>query len=381
MATTKEDFYKLLGVERNASDAEIKKSYRSKAMKFHPDRNADNPEEAEAKFKQIKEAYEVLSDPKKRTAYDQFGHAGVDPSMGGGRAGGYSGEGFGDIFGDVFGDIFGGGGRQRGGGVQRGSDLRHIMEITLEEAVAGTEQKIQIPVLVSCGECGGSGAKKGSSPIICSTCHGHGQVRMQQGFFSIQQACPTCRGTGKQIKDPCGKCYGQGRVQETKTLSVKIPAGVDTGDRIRLAGEGEAGERGGPAGDLYVEIQVRPHAIFKRDGANLFCEVPISFVTACLGDEIEVPTLDGKVLLKIPAETQTGKSFRLRGKGVKQVRGGPIGDLLCKVQIETPVNLTKEQKTLVEQLGQSLTSGGKHHSPQESSWIDGVKSFFDKLTG
>jgi molecular chaperone DnaJ len=378
MATTKEDFYKLLGVERNASDADIKKSYRSKAMKFHPDRNADNPEEAEAKFKQIKEAYEVLSDPKKRAAYDQFGHAGVDPSMGG-RAGGFSaGEGFGDVFGDVFGDIFGGG-RQRGGGggVQRGSDLRHIMEVTLEEAVAGTEQKIHIPVLVGCGECGGSGAKKGSSPIICSTCHGHGQVRMQQGFFSIQQACPTCRGTGKQIKDPCGKCYGQGRVQETKTLSVKIPAGVDTGDRIRLAGEGEAGERGGPAGDLYVEIQVRPHAIFKREGANLFCEVPISFVTACLGDEIEVPTLDGKVLLKIPAETQTGKSFRLRGKGVKQVRGGPVGDLLCKVQIETPVNLTKEQKVIVEKLGESLTNGGKHHSPQESSWIDSVKNFFD----
>jgi molecular chaperone DnaJ len=377
---TKEDFYKLLGVDRNASDADIKKSYRSKAMKFHPDRNADNPEEAEAKFKQIKEAYEVLSDPKKRAAYDQFGHAGVDPSMGGSRAGGFSGEGFGDVFGDVFGDIFGGG-RQRGSSVQRGSDLRHIIEISLEEAVAGTEQKIQIPVLVSCSECGGSGAKKGSTPIICSTCHGHGQVRMQQGFFSIQQACPTCRGTGKQIKDPCGKCYGQGRVQETKTLSVKIPAGVDTGDRIRLAGEGEAGERGGSAGDLYVEIQVRPHTIFKREGANLFCEVPISFVTACLGDEIEVPTLDGKVLLKIPAETQTGKSFRLRGKGVKQVRGGPVGDLLCKVQIETPVNLTKDQKVIVEKLGESLTSGGKHHSPQESSWIDGVKNFFDKLTG
>ncbi|MFI3220216.1 MAG: molecular chaperone DnaJ [Methylococcales bacterium] len=377
---TKEDFYKLLGVERNASDAEIKKSYRSKAMKFHPDRNADNPAEAEAKFKQIKEAYEVLSDPKKRAAYDQFGHAGVDPSMGGGRPGGFSGEGFGDIFGDVFGDIFGGsGGRQRGSGVQRGSDLRHIMEITLEEAVAGTEQKIHIPVLVGCGECGGSGAKKGSSPIICSTCHGHGQVRMQQGFFSVQQACPTCRGTGKQIKDPCGKCYGQGRVQETKTLSVKIPAGVDTGDRIRLAGEGEAGERGGPAGDLYVEIQVKPHSIFNRDGANLYCEVPISFVTACLGDSIEVPTLDGKVLLKIPAETQTGKQFRLRGKGVKQVRGGPVGDLLCKVQIETPVNLTKDQKNLVEKLGESLTSGGKHHSPQESSWLDGVKNFFDKI--
>jgi molecular chaperone DnaJ len=377
MATTKEDFYKLLSVERNASDAEIKKSYRSKAMKYHPDRNADNPEEAEAKFKQIKEAYEVLSDPKKRAAYDQFGHAGVDPSMGAGRAGGYGAEGFGDIFGDVFGDIFGAS-RQRGSsGVQRGSDLRHILEISLEEAVAGTEQKIHIPVLVSCKECNGSGAKKGSSPIICSTCHGHGQVRMQQGFFSIQQACPTCRGTGKQIKDPCGVCYGQGRVQETKNLSVTIPAGVDTGNRIRLLGEGEAGERGGPAGDLYVEIQVKPHAIFKRDSANLYCEVPISFVTACIGDEIKVPTLDGSVMLKIPAETQTGKSFRLRGKGVKQVRGGPVGDLLCKVQIETPVNLTKEQKALVEKLGESLSSGGKHHSPQESSWIDSVKKFFD----
>ncbi|MGZ8190036.1 MAG: molecular chaperone DnaJ [Methylococcaceae bacterium] len=375
----KEDFYKLLGVERNASDAEIKKSYRSLAMKFHPDRNADNPEAAEVKFKQIKEAYEVLSDPKKRSAYDQFGHAGVDQSMGG-RPGGFSGaEGFSDIFGDVFGDIFGGG-RQRSS-AQRGSDLRYNLELTLEEAVAGTEQKIRIPVLVTCSECAGSGAKKGSAPIICTTCHGHGQVRMQQGFFSVQQTCPTCRGTGKQIKDPCGVCYGQGRVQETKTLSAKIPAGVDTGDRIRLSGEGEAGERGGPAGDLYIEIQVKPHAIFTRDGANLYCEVPISFVTACLGDEIHVPTLDGKVKLTIPAETQTGKLFRLRGKGIKPVRGGPVGDLLCKVQIETPVHLTKEQKILVEKLGESLSSGGKHHSPQEHSWIDGVKNFFDKLTG
>ena len=376
---TKEDFYKLLNVDRNASDAEIKKSYRSMAMKFHPDRNADNPEAAEAKFKQIKEAYEVLSDPKKRSAYDQFGHAGVDPSMGG-RSGGFSGaEGFSDIFGDVFGDIFGGG-RQRSN-VQRGSDLRYNLELTLEEAVAGTETKIRIPVLVSCGECNGSGAKKGSSPVICTTCHGHGQVRMQQGFFSVQQTCPTCRGTGKQIKDPCGKCNGQGRVQETKTLSAKIPAGVDTGDRIRLAGEGEAGERGGPAGDLYIEIRVKEHDIFTRDGANLYCEVPISFATACLGDVIQVPTLDGEVKLTIPPETQTGKSFRLRGKGVKQVRGGSVGDLLCKVKIETPVQLTKEQKALIVKLGESLSSGGKHHSPQEHSWIDGVKSFFDKLTG
>ncbi|MGZ5009095.1 MAG: molecular chaperone DnaJ [Methylobacter sp.] len=377
----KEDYYKLLGVDRNASDAEIKKSYRSKAMKFHPDRNKDNPTEAEAKFKLIKEAYEVLSDPKKRAAYDQFGHAGVDGSMGGGRgAGGFGGFGAGESFSDIFGDIFGGG-RQQRSSVQRGSDLRYNLELTLEEAVFGTDAKIRVPVLVTCGECSGSGAKKGSSPVICSTCHGHGQVRMQQGFFSVQQTCPTCRGTGKQIKDPCGSCYGQGRVQENKTLSAKIPAGVDTGDRIRLAGEGEAGEFGGPAGDLYVQVQVKDHEIFTRDGANLYCEVPISFPTACLGGELEVPTLNGKVLLKIPAETQTGKLFRLRGKGVKPVRGGPVGDLMCKVQVETPVHLTKEQKALVEQLSESLSGGGKHHSPQESSWTDGVKNFFDKLTG
>lgn len=375
----KEDYYKVLGVDRNASDAELKKSYRSLAMKYHPDRNKDNPEAAEAKFKQIKEAYEVLSDPKKRAAYDQFGHAGVDTSMGGGRYGGFGAESFSDIFSDVFGDIFGAG-RQRGG-VQRGSDLRYNLDLTLEEAVAGTEAKIRVPVMVTCEECSGSGAKKGSSPVICPTCHGHGQVRMQQGFFSIQQTCPTCHGTGKQIKDPCPKCYGQGRVQETKTLSAKIPAGVDTGDRIRLAGEGEAGENGGPPGDLYIQIQVKEHPIFTRDGANLYCEVPISFPMACLGGEIQVPTLDGKVNLKIPAETQTGRLFRLRGKGVKPVRGGPVGDLLCRVQIETPVHLTKEQKALLEELNNSLLGGGKHHSPQEHSWMDGVKSFFDKLTG
>jgi molecular chaperone DnaJ len=349
-------------------------------MKFHPDRNKDNPDQAEAKFKQIKEAYEILSDPKKRAAYDQFGHAGVDQSMGGGRGGaGFGAESFSDVFGDVFGDIFGGG-RTRSS-AQRGADLRYNLELTLEEAVFGTEAKVRVPVMVSCGECSGSGAKKGSSPVICTTCHGHGQVRMQQGFFSVQQTCPTCRGTGKMIKDPCNACHGNGRVQETKTLQAKIPPGVDTGDRIRLAGEGEAGERGGPAGDLYVQIQVKDHTIFARDGANLHCEVPISFATACLGGEIEVPTLDGKVMLKIPSETQTGKLFRLRGKGVKPVRGGAVGDLLCKVQIEVPVHLTKEQKALVEKLGESLSGGGKHHSPQESSWTDGVKSFFDKLTG
>jgi len=372
---TKEDFYKILNVDRNASDAEIKKSYRSLAMKHHPDRNADNPAAAEEKFKQIKEAYEILSDSKKRAAYDQFGHAGVDPSMGGGRGTGASD--FGDAFSDIFGDMFGkrGGGGQQSAG-QRGSDLRYNLEISLEEAVAGTEQKIRIPVLVTCGDCSGSGAKKGSAPVTCSMCHGHGQVRMQQGFFTVQQTCPTCRGVGKQIKDPCGKCYGQGRVKDEKTLSAKIPAGVDTGDRIRLSGEGEAGQLGAPSGDLYIEIQVSRHSIFNRDGANLSCEMPISFVTACLGGEIEVPTLGGKALLKIPAETQSGQSFRLRGKGVKQVRGGAVGDLLCKVQIETPVNLTTEQKSLVEKLGESLSSSGKHHSPQESSWLDGLKNFF-----
>lgn len=378
----KEDFYKLLGVSKNASEAEIKQSYRKMAMKYHPDRNKDNPEQAEIKFKQIKEAYEILSDSKKRAAYDQFGHAGVDPSMGGGRGGfGGGAENFSDIFGDVFGDIFGGGRQQQRSNVQRGSDVLYNLELTLEEAVGGTETTLKVPVLTTCGECSGSGAKKGSSPITCSTCHGHGQVRMQQGFFSVQQACPTCRGTGKQIKDPCPKCYGQGRVKETKTLSVKVPAGVDTGDRIRLAGEGEAGVNGGPSGDLYVQVKVKDHPIFTRDGANLYCEVPISYPTACLGGEIEVPTLDGKVMLKIPAETQTGKLFRLRGKGVKPVRGGAVGDLLCRVQLETPVHLTKEQRALIEQLAASLSGGGKKHSPQEHGFIDGVKSFFDKLKG
>ena len=375
----KEDYYKLLGVDRNASDAEIKKSYRRLAMKHHPDRNKDDSGASEEKFKQVKEAYEVLSDQKKRAAYDQFGHAGVDPSMGGG-AGGFGGaEGFGDIFGDVFGDIFGGG-RQRSN-VQRGADLRYNLELTLEEAVAGTEVKIRVPVMATCGACKGSGAKKGSSPVTCSTCQGHGQVRMQQGFFSIQQTCPTCNGTGKQIKNPCSKCHGEGRVKETKTLSVKVPAGVDTGDRIRLSGEGEAGERGALSGDLYVEMHVKDHAIFTRDGANLYCEVPISYSTACLGGNLEVPTLGGKVKLKIPAESQTGKLFRMRGKGVKPVRGGGAGDLLCRIQVETPVNLTKEQKELVRQLDESLTGGGKHHNPQEHSFVDGVKNFFDKLTG
>lgn len=376
----KEDYYQLLGVQKNASDADLKKSYRRLAMKYHPDRNKDNPG-AEEKFKQIKEAYEVLSDPKKRSAYDQFGHAGVDASMGGGAGFGGA-EAFSDIFGDVFGDIFGGG---RGGGgrgnVQRGSDLRYDLELSLEEAVAGSEIKIRVPVMSTCDSCNGTGAKKGSAPVNCGTCNGMGNVRMQQGFFSVQQTCPTCRGSGKQIKDPCRECRGQGRVQENKTLSVKIPPGVDTGDRIRLSGEGEAGQNAGPPGDLYVQVHVKDHPIFTRDGADLYCEVPISFPAATLGGELEVPTLGGKVMLKIPAETQTGKLFRIRGKGVKPVRGGAMGDLLCRVQLETPVRLTAEQKELIEQLGDSLAGGGSHHSPQAHSWLNGVREFFDKLTG
>ncbi|MCF7967818.1 MAG: molecular chaperone DnaJ [Methylococcaceae bacterium] len=372
----KEDYYQLLGVSRNASDDEIKKSFRRLAMKYHPDRNRDNPE-AEEQFKKVKEANDVLSDPKKRSAYDQFGHAGVDPSMGGGQ--GFGGGNFSDIFGDVFGDIFGGGGSRGRGGPQRGSDLRYNLEITLEEAVAGTEVKIQIPTLINCKSCDGSGANKGSSVTTCPTCHGHGAVRMQQGFFAVQQTCPTCRGSGKQIKDPCKSCHGQGRVQDTKTLSVKVPAGVDTGDRIRLSGEGEAGESGAPAGDLYVQVNVKDHAIFTRDGANLYCEVPISFPKACLGGEVEVPTLAGKVALKIPAETQTGRMFRLSGKGVKPVRGGAVGDLMCRVRIETPVHLNKEQIDLIKQFDESLTGGGSKHSPQAHGWLDGVKQFFDKI--
>jgi len=371
----KEDYYQLLGVSRNASDDDIKKSFRRLEMKYHPDRNPDNAEALE-QFKKIKEAHDVLSDPKKRSAYDQFGHAGVDPSMGGGA--GFGAGGFSDIFGDVFGDIFGGGGRSRGG-AQRGSDLRYNLEISLEEAVAGTEVKIQIPTLVTCKSCNGSGATKGSAVTTCPTCHGHGAVRMQQGFFSVQQTCPTCRGTGKQIKDPCRSCHGQGRIQDTKTLSVKIPPGVDTGDRIRLSGEGEAGEAGGTAGDLYVQVHVKEHPIFTRDGANLYCEVPISFPKACLGGEVEVPTLSGKVALKIPPETQTGRLFRLAGKGVKPVRGGAVGDLMCRVRIETPVHLNKVQIDLIKQFDESLQGGGSKHSPQAHGWLDGVKQFFDKI--
>jgi molecular chaperone DnaJ len=373
---TKRDYYDVLGVARDASEQEIKKAYRRMAMKHHPDRNPDDAE-AEGKFKEASEAAEVLMDAQKRNAFDQFGHAGLE-GQGGGGFGGGNGN-FGSIFEDVFGDIFSGG---RGGGrsqVQRGSDLKYVLDLDLEEAVRGTNPKIKIPTLVGCHECHGSGAKKGSSPVDCVQCAGMGQVTARQGFFSIQQACPRCRGTGKMITDPCQKCRGNGRLEEQKTLSVKVPPGVDTGDRIRLGGQGEAGANGGPAGDLYVQISVRDHPIFTREGENLYCEVPISFVDAALGGDLEVPTLDGRVNLKIPEETQTGKLFRLRGKGVNvtQVRGGGVGDLYCRVAVETPVKLSKKQKEMLREFdGESNAK----QSPKRSSWFEGVKKFVDSLT-
>ncbi len=378
---SKRDYYEILGVSKAVEAAELKKAYRRLAMKLHPDRNPDD-KEAEAKFKEAKEAYDVLSDAEKRAAYDQFGHAAFEGGMGGG-AGGFGGAGaggFGDIFGDMFGDIFGGGG---GGGRQRqrrGADLRYNLELSLEDAVRGTEVNITVPRLSACKTCSGSGAKPGSSPSQCGTCHGQGQVRIQQGFFSVQQACPQCQGSGTTISDPCNDCHGQGRVKENKKLSVKIPAGVDEGDQIRLSGEGESAGGGGVNGDLYVSVSLKKHAIFTREGVDLHCTVPISYTTMALGGELEVPTLEGRAKLKIPAGTQSSKMFRLRGKGVKNVRNaGFIGDLYCEVVVETPVNLTKRQKELMQELDETLHAGGGKHSPQESSWTDKIKSFFDDI--
>ena len=379
---SKRDFYEVLGVSRDASERDIKKAYKRLAMKFHPDRNQGD-ESAADKFKEVKVAYEILTDPQKKAAYDQYGHAAFEQGGmgGGGGFGGGQGD-FGDIFGDVFGDIFGGG--RRGGGqqrAQRGSDLRYNMELTLEEAVRGVSKEIEVPTLVECDTCDGSGAKKGSSAQTCGTCHGHGQVQMRQGFFAVQQTCPTCNGKGKIIKDPCNSCHGQGRKQKTKTLSVKIPAGVDTGDRIRLSGEGEAGEQGAPAGDLYVQVHVKEHNIFERDGNNLYCEVPVSFSMAALGGEVEVPTLDGRVNLKVPEETQTGRMFRMRGKGVKGVRGGGVGYLIVKLVVETPVKLSSRQKELLREFEE--TCGGEaasKHKPKSEGFFSGVKNFFDDLT-
>jgi molecular chaperone DnaJ len=372
----KRDYYKILDVARDASEADIKKAYRRLAMKLHPDRNPDD-KAAEEQFKEAKEAYEVLSDAQKRAVYDQHGHEGLDAQRGaGGGAGMNPGEAFGDIFGDVFGDIFGG--QRRGGRSQvfRGADLRYEMELDLSQAVFGAAIEIDVPKLSECETCHGSGAAKGSNPIQCETCHGAGQVRVSQGFFQLQQTCPRCRGSGKIVKNPCDTCLGQGRVRRTKKLSVKIPPGVDNGDRIRLSGEGEAGRNGGPAGDLYVEVHVRPHEIFEREGEHLSCEVPVSFVTAALGGTVIVPTLDGQVSLKIPAETQSGKVFRLRDKGVKPVRGGARGDLFCKAMVETPVKLSGEQKELLKKFEASLKSDEGRHSPREEGFFEGVKRFF-----
>ncbi len=371
----KQDYYEILGVSRNASAVELKKAYRRLAMKYHPDRNPDDAE-AEARFKEVKEAYEVLCDSQKRAAYDQFGHAGVDGQAAG--PGGFGGGAFGDIFGDVFGDIFGGGrsGRQS---AYRGSDLQYNLELTLEEAVFGVQKELTIPRMEECESCHGTGAREGAEPAICHTCSGTGQVRMQQGFFSVQQTCPTCRGSGRIITDPCPACRGEGRAQKRRGISVKIPAGVDSGDRVRLSGEGEPGINGGPPGDLFIQVHVKPHKLFEREGEDLYCKVPISFVTATLGGELEAPTLDGKVMIKVPPETQTGKRFRIRGKGVKPVRGGPEGDLICEVVVETPVKLSKEQKTLLKAFHESLEKSGRKHSPQMHSWMDGVKGFFEDI--
>ena len=374
---SKRDYYEVLGVNRDAGDDEIKKAYRKLAMKHHPDRNPDS-KDAEEKFKEAKEAYEMLSDPQKKAAYDRYGHAGVDPSMGAGPgAQGFEG-GFADAFGDIFGDLFGGAGGGRGGrsNVYRGADLRYNLEITLEEAARGAEKTIRIPTVEECGTCHGSGAKPGTQPKPCPTCNGHGQVRVQQGFFSIQQTCPKCHGSGKIIPDPCRDCSGAGRVKKQKTLEVKIPAGIDEGMRLRHAGHGEPGVNGGPSGDLYVEIHIRKHAVFERDHDDLHCEMPISITTAALGGEIEIPTLEGMARLKIPAETQSGKVFRLRGKGIKNVRSHVHGDLMCHVVVETPVSLTERQKELLREFEESASGNADRHNPKAKGWMDKVRDFF-----
>jgi len=378
----KRDYYEVLGVAKNASDEDIKKAYRKLAMKYHPDRNqGDGAKKAEESFKEVKEAYELLSDPQKRAVYDQHGHAGVDASMGGGR-GGAGPEGFGgfaEAFGDIFGDIFGGAGGRRGGGgqqVYRGSDLSYAMEISLEEAAHGKDTQIRIPTWDTCDTCKGSGAKPGTSPKTCSTCAGNGTVQMRQGFFSIQQTCPQCKGSGKVIPEPCTACNGAGKIKRQKTLEVKIPAGINEGMRIRSAGNGEPGTNGGPAGDLYIEIRIKRHDIFERDGDDLHCTVPVSMTTAALGGAIEVPTLGSKAEIELPEGTQHGKTFRLRGKGVKGIRSTYPGDLYCHIHVETPVKMTEHQRKLMRELEESFKGAGDRHSPNAKSWTDRVKDLF-----
>src|ERR1700728_173855 len=372
---SKRDYYKVLDVPRTATEAQIKQAYRRLAMKYHPDRNP-NDREAEESFKEAKEASEALTDAHKRALYDQHGHAGLEAAARGGGRGGFSSDAFSDIFGDVFGDIFGGARRSGRSQVFRGADLRYELELELDQAVFGHAVEIEVARLAECETCHGSGAAKGSQPVTCDSCGGAGQVRISQGFFQLQQTCPRCRGAGTIVRNPCDSCLGQGRVRRARKLAVKVPAGVDSGDRVRLSGEGEAGRNGGPAGDLYVEIHVREHPIFERDGEHLSCEVPVSFATAALGGTVAVPTLDGDVLLKVPAESQSGRVFRLRDKGVKPVRGGPRGDLFCRVVIETPVHLSAEQRELVRQLEASLKAHPGKHDPREEGFLEGVKRFF-----
>ena len=375
---SKQDYYQTLGLQKNSSDAEIKKAYRKLAMKYHPDRNPDD-KTAEIKFKEAKEAYEVLSDNQKRAAYDQFGHAGVNNQAG--MGGGFNtGDAFNDIFGDMFGDIFGNArGQRRQSSAQRGADLRYELDLDLEQAVFGETIKINIPSLIGCDTCTGSGAKKGTQATRCLRCEGRGSVRVQQGFFTLQQTCPECRGAGQTIKDPCIDCSGSGRVQKERTISIKIPPGVDQDDRIRLSSEGEAGMKGGPPGDLYVDVNIRSHPIFKREGSNLFCEVPISFTKAALGGTVEVPTIDGAVNLTIPTETQSGEVFRLRGKGVQSYRDRVLGDLFCNIQIETPVNLNTDQKNILKSFEESISKSKKEHRPNKNKWTESVKNFFNRL--
>jgi molecular chaperone DnaJ len=381
----KRDYYEVLGVAKNASEEDIKKAYRKLAMKHHPDRNqGDDAKKSEEKFKEAKEAYEMLSDSQKRAAYDQYGHAGVDPNMAaGGFRGGPGPEGFGgfaEAFGDIFGDIFGGGGAGRRGGsgqqVYRGADLSYAMEISLEEAAHGKDTQIRIPSWDSCETCHGSGAKPGTSAKTCSTCGGSGNVHLRQGFFSIQQTCPHCHGSGRIIPDPCLTCNGAGKVKKQKTLEVKIPAGINEGMRIRSVGNGEPGTNGGPAGDLYIEIRIKQHEIFERDGDDLHCTVPVPLTLAALGGGITVPTLAGKAEIDLPEGTQHGKTFRLRGKGIKGIRSSYPGDLYCHITVETPVRLTEHQRKLMKELDESLKKGGERHSPNSKSWTDRVKDLF-----
>lgn len=389
------DFYKTLGVDKGASKDELKKAYRKLAMKYHPDQNKDNPE-AEAKFKEVNEAYDILKDDQKRAAYDQYGAAAFDGSMGGFGAGaggpgsdfrGFGGGGFSDIFEDMFGEFMGGGpggaggGRAGRGGASRGADMQYTLEISLEEAFKGKETKITIPKNETCDRCDGKGAEPGTGVETCSTCDGVGRVRQQQGFFTIERTCPTCHGGGQILRDPCTKCSGSGRVQKQKTLKVKIPAGVDSGRRIRLSNEGEAGMRGGPHGDLYILIAMKPHKIFRREGANLYCRVPIPMTKASLGGEVDVPVIDGgRSKVKIPAGTQTGQQFRLKGKGMSMLQSDARGDLYIDIFVETPINLTTKQKDLLKQLDGSIGDGSSgKHSPETSGFFTKVREFWDDL--